>query len=146
MTHEAARRTVSRLWLRAFAGIVAGACSMLASPASADVPAALVHPVAAFSQPVNGRTPAAAFATEAGLYELDTAGKSVRVWQRSDEGLELLCPRGVFPFQVAGITLADTGEEKSTVSIAGQRVVIPLPVPAAPGDFLRGPNRNHQPG
>ena len=60
--------------------------------------------------------------------------------------LELLCPRGVFPFQVAGITLADTGEEKSTVSIAGQRVVIPLPVPAAPGDFLRGPNRNHQPG
>ena len=60
--------------------------------------------------------------------------------------LELLCPRGVFPFQVAGITLADTGEEKSTVSIAGQRVLIPLPVPAAPGDFLRGPNRNHQPG
>ena len=60
--------------------------------------------------------------------------------------LELLCPRGVFPFPVSGITLADTGEIKTTVSIAGQRVLIPLPHPAAPGDFLRGPNRNHQPG
>ena len=59
--------------------------------------------------------------------------------------LELLCPQGVFPFVVEGITLTDTGEAKDTVSIAGQRVTIPLPHPAAAGDFLRGPNRNHQP-
>ena len=60
--------------------------------------------------------------------------------------LELLCPAGPFPFRVESITLADTGEQRDTVSVAGQRVVIPLPHPAAEGDFLRGPNRNHQGG
>ena len=58
--------------------------------------------------------------------------------------LELLCPAGAFPFRVESITLADTGEQRDTVSVAGQRVWIPLPHPAAAGDFLRGPNRNHQ--
>lgn len=58
--------------------------------------------------------------------------------------LELLCPAGSFPFRVESITLADTGEQKDTVSVAGQRVWIPVPHPAAAGDFLRGPNRNHQ--
>ena len=58
--------------------------------------------------------------------------------------LELLSPRGVFSFPVTRIIRCDTGEEVSTVSVAGQRVLIPLPHPAAPGDFLRGPNRNHQ--
>ena len=60
--------------------------------------------------------------------------------------LELLCPAGAFPFRVESITLADTGEQRDTVSVAGQRVIIPLPHPAAEGDFLRGPNRNHQGG
>jgi len=58
--------------------------------------------------------------------------------------LELLSPRGVFSFPATRIIRCDTGEEVSTVSVAGQRVLIPLPHPAAPGDFLRGPNRNHQ--
>ncbi|MBR5109522.1 MAG: U32 family peptidase [Clostridia bacterium] len=58
--------------------------------------------------------------------------------------LELLCPAGSFPFRVDAITLADTGEARNTVSVAGQRVIIPLPHPAAEGDFLRGPNRNHR--
>lgn len=58
--------------------------------------------------------------------------------------LELLCPAGSFPFQVESITLAETGEQRDTVSVAGQRVIVPLPHPAAEGDFLRGPNRNHQ--
>lgn len=58
--------------------------------------------------------------------------------------LELLSPAGVFPFAVAQITLAGTGEKADTVSIAGQRALIPLPHPAAEGDFLRGPNRNHR--
>ena len=60
--------------------------------------------------------------------------------------LELLCPAGAFPFQVESITLADSGEQVHTVSVAGQRVIIPLPRPAGEGDFLRGPNRNHQGG
>ena len=58
--------------------------------------------------------------------------------------LELLCPAGVFPFRVEGIKAADTGEQVNTVSVAGQRVIVPLPHPAGEGDFLRGPNRNHQ--
>ena len=60
------------------------------------------------------------------------------------DSLELLCPAGVFPFRVERIQLADTGEEKDTVSVAGQRVIVPVPEQAVPGDFLRGPNRNHQ--
>ncbi len=59
--------------------------------------------------------------------------------------LELLCPEGTFSFPVESITLADTGEKVSTVSVAGTAVKIPLPRPAAEGDFLRGPNRNHLP-
>ena len=59
--------------------------------------------------------------------------------------LELLCPQGVFPFSVEEITLADTGERVDTVSVAGQKILVPLPFPAQAGDFLRGPNRNHRP-
>ena len=57
--------------------------------------------------------------------------------------LELLSPAGTQPFQVTGIRLA-SGEAVDTVSVAGQEILLPLPLPAAPGDFLRGPNRNHQ--
>lgn len=58
--------------------------------------------------------------------------------------LELLCPAGSFPFRVESIALKDTGEAVDTVSVAGQRITLPLPHPAAEGDFLRGPNRNHR--
>ncbi len=57
--------------------------------------------------------------------------------------LDLLRPQGPVSFPVESITLCDTGEQMDTVSIAGQRVLIPSP-PAAEGDFLRGPNRNHR--
>ena len=57
--------------------------------------------------------------------------------------LELLCPKGVFSFPVQSITL-ENGEAADTVSVAGHRVTLPLPHPAEPGDFLRGPNRNHR--
>ncbi|MCI5565739.1 MAG: U32 family peptidase [Clostridiales bacterium] len=58
--------------------------------------------------------------------------------------LELLCPRGAFSFPVTQILRDESGESVQTVSVAGERVRIPLPLSAAPGDFLRGPNRNHQ--
>ena len=57
--------------------------------------------------------------------------------------LELLSPAGVFSFRATSIRLHDTGEEKDTVSVAGQQILLPLPHAAAAGDFLRGPNRNH---
>ena len=57
--------------------------------------------------------------------------------------LDLLRPQGPVSFPVESITLCDTGEKVDTVSIAGQRVMIPSP-PAGEGDFLRGPNRNHR--
>ncbi|MCR4885419.1 MAG: U32 family peptidase [Clostridiales bacterium] len=71
---------------------------------------------------------------------------AVRIKNRFYVGdtLELLCPAGAFPFRVEEITLPDTGERKDTVSVAGQRVLLPLAHPAAAGDFLRGPNRNHR--
>ncbi len=71
---------------------------------------------------------------------------AVRIKNRFYVGdtLELLCPAGAFPFRVEEITLPDTGERKDTVSVAGQRVLVPLAHPAATGDFLRGPNRNHR--
>ena len=57
--------------------------------------------------------------------------------------LDLLRPQGPVSFPVESITLCDTREKVDTVSIAGQRVMIPSP-PAGEGDFLRGPNRNHR--
>ena len=71
---------------------------------------------------------------------------AVRIKNRFYVGdtLELLCPAGAFPFRVEEITLPDTGERKDTVSVAGQRVLLPLAHTAAEGDFLRGPNRNHR--
>ena len=99
MTHEAARRSVSRLWLRAFAGIVAVLAAALPASASAPVPSVQLHSNATFSQNANGRTPSSVFVTDLGVYELDTAGKSVRVWQRSDAGLELLLPDGESSFR-----------------------------------------------
>ena len=71
------------------------------------------------------------------------AALSVRNRFYMGDTLELLSPGGAFPFRVTRIVRADTGEETDTVSVAGQRVTVPLPHPAAPGDFLRGPNRNH---
>ena len=57
--------------------------------------------------------------------------------------LDLLRPQGPVSFPVESIALCDTGEQVDTVSVAGQRVLIPSPL-AAEGDFLRGPNRNHR--
>ncbi len=96
MTHEAARRSVSRLWLRAFAGIVA---VLYAAPpaAPADNTGAIAaverHPWSVFAATGNSRTPVSVFLTDAGVYELDGATKSVRAWQRSDDGLELFRPK-----------------------------------------------------
>ena len=97
MTHEAARQSVFRLWLRAFAGIVA----VLVSPgvsyaaASGEIAATNVHPRAVFATKEQGttRTPTSVFLTDAGVYELDASAKAVRIWQRSDGGKELYRPK-----------------------------------------------------
>ena len=92
MTHESARHVVSRLWLYAFAGIVAVACAVPRARASWPVVATDVNPNGDFSQPVNGRKPLRAFATDLGVYELDTTLKGVRIWQRTGDGTELQRP------------------------------------------------------
>ncbi len=92
MTHEEARRSVSRLWLRAFAGIVA----VILAPCSHAGELALeqILPDAQFSVSKPGeRSPIAAFATEAGVYELDTTKKAVRVWPRAKKTPELEASR-----------------------------------------------------
>lgn len=92
MTHESARHVVSRLWLYAFAGIVAVACAVPRARASGPVVATDVNPNGDFSQSVNGRKPLRAFATDLGVYELDTTLKGVRIWQRTVDGTELQRP------------------------------------------------------
>ena len=83
--------------------------------ASADMPATQLYSGAAFSKTVYGRTPAASFITDLGVYELDTTLKGIRVWQRSDEGLELLRPEGgdaLVPFTQTQIQAANTPPQR----------------------------------
>ena len=99
MTYEAARRTVFRLWLRAFAGIVAVLATSLPAAASAGVSVLTENDSGTFSQNVSGRTPLRAFLTDLGVYELDTSLKGVRIWQRGGEGSELLRPKNGTAFR-----------------------------------------------
>ena len=87
MTHETARRTVSRFWLVAFAGIVAaGGLSARAR----DLPVRVQLPGASFAAAgAANRRPVSAFATAAGVYELDLALKKIRVWPRTARGSEI---------------------------------------------------------
>lgn len=57
--------------------------------------------------------------------------------------LELLSPKGVRPFTVQRM-LDEEGSALDFVSVAGRQVLIPVDFTAEPGDFLRGPNRNHR--
>jgi hypothetical protein len=131
MTHENARRSVSRLWLRAFAGIVA--VLVAAVPASA-IPVSEEYSAGAFSQSVNGRSPLRAFATGLGVYELDTALKGVRVWQRGGQGLEMLRPVGETefrPFTTRQIELSPAGGRPQRfmgIDAAGDGIAFKQPV------------------
>ena len=58
--------------------------------------------------------------------------------------LEVLRPDGYQCLNVKAITDADTGDSLQTVSIAGQIVRVPCDFSAVPGDYVRGPNRNHR--
>ena len=95
MTHEEARRPVSRLWLRAFAGIVA---VLSAAPSTAGVlplePIGPESPYAAVSTAGTAlRKPVSAFETEHGVYELDLVASSIRVWPRGTMDGELVGSR-----------------------------------------------------
>ena len=84
MTHEEARRSVSRLWLRAFAGIVAVLCAVEAHAATGST----LYSRAAFAKAQDKRTPTDVFVTYLGVYELDEATKAIRVWQKDPFGEE----------------------------------------------------------
>lgn len=58
--------------------------------------------------------------------------------------LEALTPAGVRPFTVSRILREETSEKLDFVSVAGQRVLLPVDFEADDGDYLRGPNRNHR--
>ena len=130
MTYEAPRRFVFRLWLHAFAAVVAVLLPASAASATTPVPLTQLHSFSAFSQTAGGRTPASAFVTENGVYELDTAGKSVRVWQRSGDGLELLLPRSgtaLVPFSATQIEF-QRPQRFFGVDAAGEGIVFKQPV------------------
>lgn len=134
MTHENARRSVSRLWLRAFAGIVSVLAAAIPSAASEGVVSTNLNAMGAFSQEVNGRSPLRTFATELGVYELDTALKGVRVWQRGGQGLELLRPAGgttFVPYTTRQIEIAPAGSRPQRflgVDAAGDGISFKQPV------------------
>ena len=58
--------------------------------------------------------------------------------------LEVLTAKGSRAFTVSGIIRDDTLEAVDFVSIAGQIVRVPIDFTVEAGDYLRGPNRNHQ--
>ena len=58
--------------------------------------------------------------------------------------LEALTPGGSHAFIVEKMVREDTGEAVEFVSVAGQRVLVPVDFEAESGDYLRGPNRNHR--
>ena len=84
MTYKSARRSVFRLWLRAFAGIVAVLCAGGARAATGST----LYSRAAFAQYQAKRTPSDVFVTYLGVYELDEATKTIRVWQKDPFGEE----------------------------------------------------------
>ena len=114
MMPEVLRHAVSRLWLYAFAGIVAVLCAVPNARASGLAVVTNCNVSGTFSQSMNGRTPLRAFATDLGVYELDTALKGVRIWQRTEGGIELRRPKGtdVFrPFTQTQIEAASRNEK-----------------------------------
>ena len=123
MMPEVPRHAVSRLWLYAFAGIVA---VLFASPTRAgELALEQVLPNAPFSQSAQGtRTPIAAFATENGVYELNTSPAAVRVWPRSAEAGELTSSR-LTGFDSSGKG-AGFGEPKALVKKPGENVIAVL--------------------
>lgn len=123
MMPETTRHAVSRLWLYAFAGIVA---VLFASPTRAgELALEQVLPNAPFSQSAQGtRTPIAAFATENGVYELNTSPAAVRVWPRSAEAGELTSSR-LTGYDSSGKG-AGFGEPKALVKKPGENVIAVL--------------------
>ena len=91
MRYKEERRSVFRLWLRAFAGIVAVLYAALPARAG-DVPLQPVGPESPYAAVASGsprRKPVSAFATAKGVYELDQVTKEIRVWPRSARKGEL---------------------------------------------------------
>lgn len=60
------------------------------------------------------------------------------------DALEVLSPSGSQAFTVSAIYREEDGQSVEFVSVAGQVVRVPVSFKAEPGDYLRGPNRNHR--
>ena len=60
------------------------------------------------------------------------------------DALVVLSPSGSQAFTVSAISREEDGQSVEFVSVAGQVVRVPVSFKAEPGDYLRGPNRNHR--
>ena len=58
--------------------------------------------------------------------------------------LELLTPQGVRKITAASFVRESTGEMLDTLGVAGEIIVMTMPVETKAGDMLRGPVRNHR--
>ena len=59
------------------------------------------------------------------------------------DSLEVMQPDGSKAYTPARITLAESGEQAETVSVAGTLLQLVFPFPVSEGDILRGISRNH---
>lgn len=60
------------------------------------------------------------------------------------DALEVLTPKGVFPYVPENITLLETGESVPSTGVCGATLLLQFPFPVSEGDFIRGPVRNHR--
>ena len=56
----------------------------------------------------------------------------------------LLTPQGVRKITAASFVRESTGEMLDTLGVAGEIIVMTMPVETEAGDMLRGPVRNHR--
>ncbi len=58
--------------------------------------------------------------------------------------LEMMTREGVRPLTASAFLRERTGETLTTLGIAGETILMPVPFPVQRGDMLRGPVRNHR--
>ena len=91
MTFAHARLSVRIPALRLFAGLLPVLCLAAAGRASPVVLEPVLESAPFAASATSGeRTPVRAFATAAGVYELDAKQKAVRVWPRDEESDQLV--------------------------------------------------------
>ena len=90
---------VARCWLAVFSALAIGAGLARASDEAGVVELAVLEKGSDYSTAASSRKPVRAFATDSGVYALDSQKNAVRIWQRGAPGVQLMAEKsasGVF--------------------------------------------------